>query len=80
VLDVTAADRPGLLACMGALFAEHNVIMQGAKIFTEGERVSDIFYITDANGDPISDPNFCEKIQEAICHTLDEQVEAQSNV
>lgn len=80
VLDVTAADRPGLLACMGALFAEHNVIMQGAKIFTEGERVSDIFYITDKNDNPISDPHFCEKIQNSICSTLDEQVEAQSNV
>lgn len=80
VLDITSADRPGLLACMGALFAEHNVLMQGAKIFTEGERVSDIFYITDQQGQPISDPDFCQKIQLSICHTLDEQVEAQSNV
>ena len=80
VLEVIAADRPGLLARMGAFFAENNLLMQGAKIMTEGERVSDIFFITDKNGDPISDPKLCEHIQQGICNELDEQVEAQSNV
>jgi [protein-PII] uridylyltransferase len=80
VLEVIAADRPGLLARMGAFFAENNLLLQGAKIMTEGERVSDIFFITDKDGEPISDPELCEQIQQGICSELDEQVEAQSNV
>lgn len=80
VLEVIAADRPGLLARMGAFFAEHKLLMQGAKIMTEGERISDIFFITDLQGNPISDPEFCQQIQQGICAELDQQVEAQSNV
>ena len=80
VLEITAADRPGLLARMGAIFAEFGAPMQGAKILTEGERVSDIFYIVDENGQPFSDADRCEDLQEAIIMGLDEQVEVQSAV
>lgn len=80
VLEVIAADRPGLLARMGAIFAEHGVQMQTAKILTEGERVSDIFYILDSNGLPFSDVEQCQQLKEAIIQGLDAQVEAQSAV
>ncbi len=80
VLEVIAADRPGLLARMGAIFAEFGAQMQGAKILTEGERVSDIFFILDANGQPFSDAEQCHKLKDAIIHGLEEQVEAQSAV
>ncbi|WP_419811704.1 [protein-PII] uridylyltransferase [Bacterioplanoides sp.] len=80
VLEITAADRPGLLARMGAIFAEFGAQMQGAKILTEGEKVSDIFYIVDEMGNPFSDVERCEDLQEAILMGLDEQVEAQSAV
>ncbi|KZZ45822.1 bifunctional uridylyltransferase/uridylyl-removing protein [Thalassolituus sp. HI0120] len=80
VLEVTAADRPGLLARMGAIFSEFGAQMQGAKILTEGEKVSDIFYIVDEAGNPFSDVERCEDLQEAIIMGLDEQVEAQSAV
>ena len=80
VLEVIAADRPGLLARMGEFFMENDLMMQGAKIMTEGERISDIFFITDKAGNPISDPQVCIDIQEGICAALDEQVEAQSQV
>ena len=80
VLEVIAADRPGLLARMGAIFAEFGTQMQGAKILTEGERVSDIFYILDRNGQPFSDVQQCIELKEAIIRGLAEQVEAQSAV
>ena len=80
VLEVTAADRPGLLARVGAIFIEFGVQMQGAKILTEGERVSDIFFILNQEGQPFSDPAICEQLQLAIIQGLDEQIEVQSAV
>jgi len=80
VLEVIAADRPGLLARMGEFFMTHDLLMHGAKIMTEGERISDVFFISDKDDNPISDPDFCLHIQEGICQALDQQVEAQSQV
>lgn len=80
VLEVIAADRPGLLARVGEFFMTNNLLMHSAKIMTEGERISDLFFITDAKGDPISDPNLCRHIQEGICQALDQQVAVQSKV
>ena len=79
-LEVIAPDRPGLLARMGGVFMRYNLGLQTAKILTEGERVDDIFYLTDQNGDPISDPAFCEELQQAIISELNEQVELQASI
>lgn len=75
VLEVISPDRPGLLARIGRIFIEFNVQLQNAKITTLGERVEDIFFITDPNGDPLSDPKLCEDLQREICRQLDEHVE-----
>lgn len=80
VLEVVTADRPGLLARVGAIFADFAAQMQGAKIRTEGERVFDIFYIVDHYGNPFSDPDECRALQQAIIEGLDAQVEAQTAV
>jgi [protein-PII] uridylyltransferase len=80
VLEVVAADRPGLLARMGEFFMTHKFLMHSAKIMTEGERISDIFFISDVHDNPISDPDLCLFIQEEICEILDQQVEAQQKV
>jgi [protein-PII] uridylyltransferase len=80
VLEVIAADRPGLLARMGAILSKFNAQLQGAKILTEGERVSDIFFIVNSEGQPYSDATQCEALQNAIICGLDDQVEAQSAV
>ena len=80
VLEVTAADRPGLLARVGSILMDFGAQLQGAKILTEGEQVSDIFFIVDANGEPYSDPASCEELCKALEDGLDEQVEEQSAV
>ena len=58
----------------------HDLLMHSAKIMTEGERISDIFFISDSDDNPISDPDLCLLIQEGICKVLDQQVEAQQQV
>src|SRR5690606_2973530 len=80
VLEVIAADRPGLLARMGAILSAAGIQLQGAKILTEGERVSDIFYILDQHGHPFADAGQRLALKDAIIQGLAEQVEAQSAV
>ena len=74
VLEVIAADRPGLLAIIGRIFVDFGVELITAKIATLGERVEDIFFITDKNHQPLLDAQLCDQIQQAIRERLDQQV------
>ena len=74
VLEVVTADRPGLLAIIGRIFVEFDIELINAKIATLGERVEDIFFITDKNHRPILDQDLCNRIQQAIRERLDQQV------
>lgn len=76
VLEVSAPDRPGLLARIGQIFVDFNIELQAAKIQTLGERVEDVFFITDEHQKPIEDPEVIELIQRTIRETLDEQAAA----
>jgi [protein-PII] uridylyltransferase len=71
VLEIIAPDRPGLLAKIGKIFLEFKVLLQNAKIATLGERVEDVFFITDHQKNPIHDLALADKIQQAICKELD---------
>lgn len=70
ILELTAPDRPGLLARIGRIFLEFDLSLQNAKIATLGERVEDVFFVTDANNQPLSDPELCRRLQEAIVSQL----------
>jgi [protein-PII] uridylyltransferase len=78
VLEVTSPDRPGLLATVAHAFMENDIIVQNAKVLTLGERVEDVFFITNKLGEPLSDPALCDKLQSAICHLLDREVKKES--
>lgn len=73
VLEVISPDRPGLLACIGRIFLKFDIHLQNAKIATLGERVEDVFFITDDEGEPLSDPALCEALQREICEQLDKR-------
>lgn len=70
-LEVTAPDRPGLLALIGQFFVNNKIMLHKAKIATLGERIEDTFYITEENGDLITDP---ERMT-AICDSLKENID-----
>ena len=78
VLEVITPDRPGLLARLGTIFNDYNIRLQNAKIATLGERVEDVFFITDEEDRPINDPDLCTQIQKAICRELDEKASKQA--
>ncbi|WP_372987736.1 [protein-PII] uridylyltransferase [Marinobacter sp.] len=72
VMEVITPDRPGLLARIGQVLLEHRVRLSNAKIATLGERVEDVFFVTDEHGDPLSDPTKCQALQDALCKMLDD--------
>ena len=76
LLEVSSPDRPGLLARIGKVFVEFGIELQAAKIQTLGERVDDVFFITDAHRQPITDPALRKALQEAICRELDQPAAA----
>lgn len=76
ILEVATPDRPGLLARIGKIFVEYGIELQAAKIQTLGERVEDVFFITDDQQQPITDQELRRAIQQAICIELDGQAAA----
>ena len=60
VMEVIAADRPGLLARIGWALADARVRIRNAKIATFGERAEDVFYVTDAHDRPLADTRLGE--------------------
>lgn len=70
VVEVIAPDRPGLLARIGQIFLSFDLSVQNAKIVTLGERVEDVFFVTDAEQQPLSDPELCAKLQAALIEQL----------
>lgn len=73
VVEIVAADRPGLLARVGRIFVEFNVSIVNARIATFGERVEDVFFITDYRDRPLEDEEQAEKLMQTLRSELDAQ-------
>ena len=56
VVEVTGLDRPGLLYELTATLSKLNLNIASAHVATFGERVVDVFYVTDLLGAKISSP------------------------
>src|SRR6202795_1564362 len=56
VVEVTGLDRPGLLYELTATLSKLNLNIASAHVATFGERVVDVFYVTDLLGAQISEP------------------------
>ena len=75
ILEILTMDRPGLLARIGRIFLDHGVQPQKAKITTLGERVNDVFFITDQQRQPLLDPERRARLREALQSALDEPLD-----
>lgn len=78
VLEVISPDRPGLLARIAHVFVNFRIRLLYARIATLGERVEDVFFITNLEGQPLSDPELCRDLQNAIKTQLDKQFEPET--
>jgi [protein-PII] uridylyltransferase len=70
VMELVAADRPGLLSTVGQVFIELKIDMKTAKIHTVGERAEDVFYISDENGVPLS-AEACSILRDRLIERLE---------
>ena len=73
ILEIITPDRPGLLAHLARIFVRFELRIHNAKISTLGERVEDIFYLTDRAFTPITNDGLCKTLKQTICKELDER-------
>ena len=70
IMEITAQDRPGLLHQVANSLLNCKVLLNAAKVSTVGEKAEDVFYITDRDGLPISDPARRNEISDTIAANL----------
>jgi [protein-PII] uridylyltransferase len=66
VVEVTGLDRPGLLYELTATLSKLNLNIASAHVATFGERVVDVFYVTDLLGAQITSPSRQAAIKRAL--------------
>ncbi len=76
MLELVAADQPGLLSMIGRVFHKRGILLDAAKIATIGERAEDVFYLTDRSHQPLTDEALLDELREVIVRTLDRPQEA----
>lgn len=74
-MQVMAQDRPGLLHQISLALLDCKVLLKSAKITTVGERVEDVFFITDRDGEAVDDPKVRQYLTDRILTALDDGIE-----
>ncbi|MGH7285741.1 MAG: ACT domain-containing protein, partial [Polyangiaceae bacterium] len=75
VIEVFAKDRPGLLHTLAHALHELGLSIVLSKINTEGTRVADVFYVTEANGSKVEPGPRFKDIKSALGFALERQSE-----
>jgi [protein-PII] uridylyltransferase len=70
VIEVTTRDQLGLLFWLSNALQSLGLQISLAKINTEGTQVADVFYVTDADGSKVTDPERIEAIKSRILSTV----------
>ncbi|MBJ7446449.1 MAG: [protein-PII] uridylyltransferase [Brevundimonas sp.] len=75
VVEVSGADRPGLLADLARTLADHRLSIRSAHIAGFGERAVDSFYVTDAKGRTPKPGKALDALRRDLELVLDRQAE-----
>jgi [protein-PII] uridylyltransferase len=71
IMEVIATDRVGFLAKIGIAMKKSKAKILNAKIATYGERVEDIFFISDMSGNMIKEEKNLERLKNKIIDQLE---------
>jgi [protein-PII] uridylyltransferase len=71
VMELVAADRPGLLSKVGQTFLTLQIDIAAAKIVTIGERAEDVFYVRNRDGS-VLDAAAQEQLRNELITKLDD--------
>ena len=69
-VEVAATDRPGLLSAIAESLLNCRVSVMDARISTFGQRVEDVFLVSDADGQPLTVPA-CAALEHELRQQLD---------
>lgn len=75
-LEVNCPDQPGILALVGKILASNNINLKDARITTLGERVEDLFFITNQAGHAIEEQSLVQKLKSEIKSELEQRLVA----
>ncbi len=70
VLELAAADRPGLLSKVGKVFSDLKIQLHRAKITTVGSRAEDVFYISEEDSGKIESDLRKQEIKQLIIDSI----------
>jgi [protein-PII] uridylyltransferase len=70
-MSLLCNDRPGLLAIVADVLRAQRIRVHDARIATFGERVEDVFLISDQNNCPITDTTFLETLAAGLTSRLE---------
>ena len=65
-----SADLPGLLYQITQTLADFGMNIHKAYIATEVEQLIDVFYVLDAKGQKLVDPDFQKEVVHGLLYTL----------
>lgn len=72
VVDVLTRDRPGVLHTIARTLHEEGLTIALSKITTEGDRVTDVFYVRDAElGEKVRDPERLRSLARLLTQRLE---------
>jgi [protein-PII] uridylyltransferase len=66
IIEITTRDRVGLLYELAYALQQFGLVISFAKINTEGTRVADVFYVTEAGGGKITNSSRLDALREHI--------------
>lgn len=76
VIEVSGADRPGLLAELSRTLSDHDLSIRSAHVAGFGERAVDSFYVTDRKGRKLKSDGLLDEVHAALEAVLDRAPEA----
>jgi [protein-PII] uridylyltransferase len=71
VIEVSGADRPGLLAELSRTLSDHDLSIRSAHVAGFGERAVDSFYVTDRKGRKLKSDAVLDEVHAALEAVLD---------
>jgi [protein-PII] uridylyltransferase len=70
IVEVISRDRPALLFWLSSTLEQAELSIWFAKINTEGQRVADVFYVSNKSGGKILDPARLEDLEKRLLSTV----------
>ena len=74
IIEVSGADRPGLLAEVSRTLTDHGLSIRSAHVASFGERAVDSFYVVDTAGRKITSDLVLDEVQAALEDVMEHRV------